>query len=92
MIRVLKGHHDIVWDLALLENNMIVSSSSEGNIKLWNWRSGACLNTAYNSKGSIYTLLNIPNSTKILSGTASGEILVWKVLPPDSNKLSVLIL
>lgn len=37
---VLRGHQDIVWDLAMVNNNCIASSSSEGTIKLWNWRTG----------------------------------------------------
>ena len=69
-----------------------MSSSSEGTIKLWNWQTGVCLNTAHYAKGSIYTLLKAQNSNKILSGTASGEILVWKIKPASSNKLSSIIL
>lgn len=40
VVRVLKGHHDIVWGIELLDESTIVSSSTEGNLKLWNWKTG----------------------------------------------------
>jgi len=43
MIRTLKGHNDIVWDLSLLnDGRYLVSCGTDGNIKTWFWRDAVC--------------------------------------------------
>lgn len=40
VLRTLKGHNDIIWDMELINEDTIASSSTEGNIKVWNWKEG----------------------------------------------------
>ncbi|KAM3141813.1 WD repeat-containing protein 64 [Paramecium bursaria] len=75
IIQTLIGHQNIVWSLQNIDDNVIVSGSTEGKIKIWNWRQGLCLNSQVVCIGSIYVLLKIPNTRKLLGGTANGEIL-----------------
>ena len=54
-IRTLVGHANGVNSIRLnSENNTFVSCSDDKTIKIWNWRTGQCLNT-----------IDVPNSSNI---------------------------
>ena len=40
VLRTLKGHNDIVWDLVKLNNYLLGSCSTDGRILIWDWNSG----------------------------------------------------
>lgn len=78
MLRSLKGHADIVWDLTILNDpRYIVSSSTDGKIKVWFWRDGNCLGTYQGSTGSIYAVANIKKQGKLISGAGDNLIKLW---------------
>lgn len=46
MVRSLRGHSDIVWGLLVLDDERyLVSSSTDGKMKIWQWQLGVCTYT-----------------------------------------------
>ncbi|CAK85395.1 unnamed protein product (macronuclear) [Paramecium tetraurelia] len=86
ILKTLIGHSNIVWSIQMIDDDTIASSSTEGKIKIWNWKESHCLNSQVVGKGSIYTLLKLPFTNKMIGGTAQGEILQWKICK-DEQKL-----
>ena len=56
----------------------IVSSGVDGNIKLWNIRSGMCDNAFKITKGKALTAMSIANDQKVaLLGSSDGKLYLW---------------
>ncbi|CAD8043223.1 unnamed protein product [Paramecium primaurelia] len=85
ILKTLIGHQNIVWSIQMIDDDTIASSSTEGKIKIWNWKESLCLNSQVVGKGSIYVLLKLPFTNKMIGGTAQGEILQWKICKEEQK-------
>lgn len=45
MIRSLTGHHGWVWGLVNIGQDLLASASEDGNVRIWNLKSGQCVAT-----------------------------------------------
>ncbi|CAD8061506.1 unnamed protein product [Paramecium sonneborni] len=85
ILKTLIGHANIVWSIQMIDDDTIASSSTEGKIKIWNWKESLCLNSQVVGKGSIYVLLKLPFTNKLIGGTAQGDILQWKICKDEQK-------
>ena len=79
-LRKLKGHNRSCQVTSLLldtREKQLISSSSLGDIKIWDIDKGVCFKTLQAHSSSIQCLVLIPNLNQLVSKDKSGEIKVW---------------
>lgn len=83
-VHVLTGHSDRVHGLALLEGeeDLIVSSSDDGTIKVWTVTTGKCIDTWSLRRDDIEqkfsSVFVLGDGRSIASGLRDGTIIIWK--------------
>jgi WD40 repeat protein len=73
--KVIEGHEETINSLLLLSNNILVSSSLNGEIKLWDLRTYECIKSL-DQKSSVRLILHLPNDN-IATCSINGHIKVW---------------
>jgi len=74
----LRGHTDLVWDVAFSPNGKIVATASDdGTLKLWDTASGALMHTLKGHGGSATSVAFSPNGTIVASGGGDGTVILW---------------
>ena len=86
VIRTLTDHKEAVWDILLLSDGRLASSSTDKTIKIWNLSSGNCEQTLIGHANWVYCLLELPNSI-LLSGSHDLSIGVWDISQKNKNEL-----
>ena len=86
IIRTLTDHKEAVWDILLLSDGRLASSSTDKTIKIWDLNSGNCEQTLIGHYDWVYCLLELPNSI-LLSGSHDLSIGVWDISQKDENEL-----
>jgi WD40 repeat protein len=81
-IRTLTGHTQIVLSLCngpkLSDGSRaLVSSSMDGNIKLWNPATGTCLLTLNSETGAVSQIIAMPDGRTLISAHEDGTLGVW---------------
>ena len=75
---VLDGHKDYVHALAITPNGQIlVSGSSNGNIKLWSFPGGALLANLDGNGSWVWDLAITPDGQTLASGSSDSTIKLW---------------
>ena len=73
----LKGHTNYVRKLALFNNGVLCSASRDSSIKLWDMKSGKCINTLEGQGQSwVNDIKILPNGSLISVGTDKA-IRIW---------------
>ncbi|KAF7458277.1 WD40 repeat-containing protein [Cryptosporidium felis] len=70
------GDHNIVLEEI---PHMLITSSKDCTIKIWNIQSQICLQTLTRHKGEVYSLLLNPTGNRLFVGGSSGEISVYRL-------------
>lgn len=85
LVKSLFGHVDSVQCVDELLNGNIVSASWDKTIKIWNWKSGKCLQTIKESVqiGSVLCMLVLSNDI-LITGSSEKTIKIWDI---KCNKL-----
>jgi WD40 repeat protein len=77
-IRTLKGHTGAVnyaeWSP---EGNYIVSASSDGTARVWNWRNGTTLSVLRGQAGALEDASFSPNGRLIVTVSTAGTTRIW---------------
>ena len=60
----LQGHSDFVLCLQVLSREMVASGSGDHLIKIWNIKTGKCLNTLYGHAGYV-NCLQVPSNNNL---------------------------
>ena len=74
--QTLKGHHDSVFTLHVLNNDILFSGSNDTTVKVWKWKTGKCIQTLKGHDDAIYSLQTI-GQDRLASGSADGTIRIW---------------
>jgi len=90
-IQQLKGHSDWVSDI-LFKDDMIISASRDGTIKLWQ-ENGRLIKTLFANQGWVNTIKISPDY--LFSGGENGTIIVWNIngqklrtIPASAKKIT----
>ena len=86
VIRTLIGHKDYVYDILLLSDGRLASSSQDEKIKIWNLTNDNCEQTLIGHSDWIYCLLELPNSI-LLSCSEDLNIVIWDISQKDKKEL-----
>ncbi len=72
--RVLTGHGDIVWSVAVTpDGRRVVSASKDGTLRVWDLESGEELALIV-LDGDVTAVAVAPNGTTIVAGDAGGNV------------------
>ena len=72
----LQGHTDFVRKLALFNNKVLCSASFDSSIKLWDIKSGECINTLKGHNGWVFDIKMLPNGSLVSVGKDKA-IRIW---------------
>jgi len=78
-LKTLAGHLAAVRCFTSVNNNLLVSGSSDKTIKLWNLSRGKCVQTFIGHSSSVI-VVEIFSKEKLISGSADGFIKIWDLL------------
>ena len=80
------NHKEVIWDILLLSDGRLATSSADKTIKIWNLTNGNCEQTLIGHCHCVYCLLKLPNSI-LLSGSQDSSIGVWDVSQQNQKEL-----
>ena len=78
LIRILNLHKGWILSLCHVSNDMIVSSASDDEIRVWNIKTGECLQLLKDEMFSPGSLLFIKEKGILLAGDKNGDLRIWK--------------
>ncbi|WP_167856218.1 2OG-Fe(II) oxygenase [Hymenobacter metallicola] len=74
----LAGHTDWVWQAVPVAAELLVSSSEDGTLRLWNWRRNTGLQCIGHGLPPAHALLFDPEQRRLLAGNYAGQIQIWQ--------------
>lgn len=78
LIGKLKGHSDVVHDIAwLADNTTLISGSADRSLRVWNTKSLVCEKKLAGHSGPILAVAISPNQNWLCSGSVDQTIRVW---------------
>lgn len=88
-VLTLKGHHDWVTSVQVIESkNIIISGSSDNRIKIWSLRTGDCMKTLRKHTDHISSLLLISNDL-LISASYDETIRLWTLVDDEEDYLNI---
>jgi WD40 repeat protein len=79
-IKVLQGHHNSVWSIALNSNGtMLVSSDHDGVLKFWDVKSWQCIKTIRSIPKAFRTIAFHSEADLLISGSEDSQIRSWNL-------------
>jgi len=83
LFKTLEGHTEAVFRVVPLpeRHDRVASAGTDKTVRIWNWRSGLCLQTLERHTGWICGLLALPDG-RLLSGGSDKIVRVWR---PDGG-------
>ena len=73
-----KGHSSSVRSIAISpDGKYIVSGSVDGTIKIWDFKTGECLNSLEGHSSWVDSIAISPDGKYIVSGSGDGTIKIW---------------
>lgn len=64
--------------LFLNQASQLISSGSDGLIKLWNIKTSSCVATFDEHDDKCWSLLLADNEERVVSGAGDGKLIVWR--------------
>ncbi|OKH40142.1 hypothetical protein NIES2119_04255 [[Phormidium ambiguum] IAM M-71] len=78
LLHTLTAHSHIVTGLIFSpDHQTLISSSRDGTIKLWQWKTGKLIQTIKEDTGAIYAIALHPNGEIIASGSEDNTLRLW---------------
>lgn len=74
----LAGHTDWVWQAVPVAAELLVSSSEDGTLRLWNWPLGRCVAIIGQDLPPAHVLLFDSQQQRLFAGNYAGQIQVWQ--------------
>ncbi|KAG1688003.1 Transducin beta-like protein 3 [Nymphon striatum] len=86
-----EGHDCSVLKIAFLTRGMqLLSSASDGLLKLWNIRQDECVKTLDGHEGKVWTLAITSDENFLMTGAADSSIILWKDTTEIENNEKIL--
>lgn len=82
----LKGHQREVYDVAFLSDSFLASASGDETVKIWNYKTGECINELKGHTDSVYSLYFQPPFT-LLSASEDKTLRIWNILNLSSKTI-----
>ena len=80
LLRVLEGHSDAIYSVALSpDGNILATGSYDQKIKLWDVASGQELNTLSGHNGAVFGLAFRPDGKLLASASADRTVKLWNM-------------
>lgn len=76
LLHILNQHTGAIWSLALVNDTLLASGSTDQTIKLWDLHTGRCVRTLEGHTGTVRSLLLAANGS-LVSGARDGTVRVW---------------
>ncbi|MFB2934156.1 WD40 repeat domain-containing protein [Aerosakkonemataceae cyanobacterium BLCC-F154] len=78
LLHTLTAHSHIVTGLIFCpDRQTLISSSRDGTIKLWHWKTGKLIHTIKEDTGAIYAIALHPNGEIIATGSEDNTLRLW---------------
>ena len=85
-LRNISGHHSIINDVAINQDNVLVSCADDGSMKFWDWKSGYNFQTmeskpqpgSISSEAGIFCAEFDKSSLRLITGECDKTIKIWK--------------
>ncbi|HEY9300635.1 MAG TPA: WD40 repeat domain-containing protein, partial [Phormidium sp.] len=78
LLHTLTAHSHIVTGVIFCpDNQTLISSSRDGTIKLWHWKTGKLIRAIKEDTGAIYAIALHPNAEIIASGSEDKTLRLW---------------
>ncbi|WP_413280014.1 WD40 repeat domain-containing protein [Floridanema evergladense] len=78
LLQTLTAHSHIVTGLIFCpDNQTLISSSRDGTIKFWHWKTGKLIHTIKEDTGAIYAIALHPHEEIIASGSEDNTLRLW---------------
>ena len=89
-LRILRGHESLVYDVAAFLDRhsqapRLVSSGEDGSIRVWDWRSGALLQTVAVPVVSVWSIAVLPGSRDVVVGCSDSCVRVYSRHAPSAR-------
>jgi WD40 repeat protein len=80
LIVTLSDHVDYVYSLEYSsKDNILISSSRDNSIKLWNISTLTLIKTLFGHEDSVISLALIENESTLISGSCDNSIIIWNL-------------
>ncbi|PHJ61571.1 hypothetical protein VF14_09170 [Nostoc linckia z18] len=79
-LKILRGHIDWVWMVAISPNNKIIASGGyDKTVRLWDFHTGECLNIIKGHTSMVSALAISPDSDVVASASLDKTIRLWNI-------------
>lgn len=81
-----KNREVVVWSLAFLSDNTIVSGDSAGKVQIWDSVTGTLIRSHLISKWDILALSVAPDESSLIAGTSEGTVVQFQFLAASGER------
>ena len=87
MLKTFEGHNTSVLKVYFLNHGtQLISSASDGLIKLWNIKTNECVGTFDEHSNKTWSLCVSKDENKFVSGGADGRLVIWKDISQEERE------
>lgn len=76
----------VVWSLAFLSNNTVISGDSAGKVQIWDGFTGTLMRTHLITKWDVLALSVAHDESSVIAGTSEGTVVQFQFLPSSVDQ------
>lgn len=85
--RALRGAHDRVRGVAILDHDLAVSAGADGWLRLWELPSLTCIAAWHDAEAGGWRTLARVDATTVAGGTERGDLVIWSAETSQARRL-----